>query len=360
MVIWSVLIVGSGPAGAYLAKLLADNGIDVLLLDRPKRKDPFLETLSSQARPLFDAPITIGACTSNRSRWGSDEIVERAGIVRPWGHDWFLDRPSFDSQLCADAVAAGAVCLQLGAVSVKREEGAWVVGLSDGRRVKSRFLVDASGRRSVIATRLGSSRVRLDALVGIPMSLATGDAAFGNSTLVASTSDGWWYAGPDASGGVCAVYFTDADLPAFKTLRGNGHLRQLLIQSELFKCADAIPCGRPCIAFSEILRPCAGDGWLAVGDAAASFDPLASQGIYHALLTATYAVDVMANNKSTAEFQSRLWVEFLEYTAGRASVYGREKRWAESPFWHRRASAGQFSNPTPMSQTRSHPWQFPM
>ena len=38
-------------------------------------------------------------------------------------------------------------------------------------------------------------------------------------------------------------------------------------------------------AHSSVLVPCAGDRWLAVGDASMSFDPLAAQGLLHALFT---------------------------------------------------------------------------
>ena len=38
-------------------------------------------------------------------------------------------------------------------------------------------------------------------------------------------------------------------------------------------------------AYSSTLTPPIGDGWLAAGDAAISFDPLSSQGLFHALYT---------------------------------------------------------------------------
>jgi hypothetical protein len=42
-------------------------------------------------------------------------------------------------------------------------------------------------------------------------------------------------------------------------------------------------------ASARLLSPAAGIGWVAVGDASASFDPIASQGLFHALSTALVA-----------------------------------------------------------------------
>src|SRR5947209_19913475 len=47
----------------------------------------------------------------------------------------------------------------------------------------------------------------------------------------------------------------------------------------------ATPLGKPMLhaAASQRLETCKGDGWLAVGDAASTFDPLSSQGIIKGL-----------------------------------------------------------------------------
>jgi len=114
-VTWSVAIVGAGPAGSYLAQLLAKSGASVLLLDTACREKPYLETLSSRARPMHGVPAGASPCASNLSCWGGPEPVERAGILRPWGHDWFVDRSVFDAELRDNAIAAGATCWRAGA-----------------------------------------------------------------------------------------------------------------------------------------------------------------------------------------------------------------------------------------------------
>src|SRR5439155_12417064 len=46
---------------------------------------------------------------------------------------------------------------------------------------------------------------------------------------------------------------------------------------------------------SALLEPCAADGWAAVGDAASTFDPLASQGIVKALADGLHAAAAIAD-----------------------------------------------------------------
>ena len=84
-----------------------------------------------------------------------------------------------------------------------------------------------------------------------------------------------------------------------------------------------------------------GPDWLAVGDAASSFDPLSSQGIYKALadglkaaeaITAWLDGDTGALDKYAAFVASR----FADYRRNRAYFYAVERRWAGSPFWARR------------------------
>lgn len=335
---FSTLVVGSGPAGSHLSKLLATRGVDVLVLDMPNRTKPFLETLSSRAIPLVGGNLdTSKPCTSNCSLWGGWDVIERAGILRPTGHDWFINRSKFDNELLNKAIAAGATCWHTKATSVKREMGCWNIEMRDGRKIKTKFLVDATGKASAIGIRLGSKRVRIDSLVGIPFQLKCLNKNFEYSTLVAASPGGWWYMGPASDCGNCAVFFTDLDLPEYRYIRSKHGAQQMLFESGLVDQFVLGASGKPFPAFSELLQPCAGEGWLAIGDAAASFDPLSSQGLYKALNSAQLADTVIAGNTVEHLYQSNLQNEFIEFLTDRVSVYGREKRWLSNEFWLRRS-----------------------
>ena len=83
----------------------------------------------------------------------------------------------------------------------------------------------------------------------------------------------------------------------------------------------------------------AGDDWLAVGDAAASFDPLSSQGLATAVLMGSRAGDAIAHSDRATAIEA--WAEaYAMLVAEHADLrthYARlERRWPNSAFWRRR------------------------
>jgi flavin-dependent dehydrogenase len=84
-----------------------------------------------------------------------------------------------------------------------------------------------------------------------------------------------------------------------------------------------------------------GSNWLAAGDAAITFDPLSSQGIYHALKSGLLAARAIENclcgDQTALEDYARGTQErFDEYLSMRPVHYGQEQRWSYSAFWQRR------------------------
>jgi flavin-dependent dehydrogenase len=70
----------------------------------------------------------------------------------------------------------------------------------------------------------------------------------------------------------------------------------------------------------------AGDGWVAVGDAAASFDPVTSQGLVSALSTALVAAGAILSPQGFDEVARRIYSDAIATTfhhseVGRARVY---------------------------------------
>ena len=95
------------------------------------------------------------------------------------------------------------------------------------------------------------------------------------------------------------------------------------------------------------------DGWLAVGDAALSFDPLSSQGLFNALFTGLAAAEaadsfLSGNSDSFAQYHQTTQAIFHAYRTKLAATYNAEKRWPAAPFWRRRhalqAASAQAAN----------------
>ena len=81
---------------------------------------------------------------------------------------------------------------------------------------------------------------------------------------------------------------------------------------------DASPC---------ILSRAAGNGWIAVGDAAMSFDPIASQGLFNALSSALAAAGLLLSEEGLSAQMANAWsgavaATFLRSEVGRAGLAG--------------------------------------
>jgi flavin-dependent dehydrogenase len=115
------------------------------------------------------------------------------------------------------------------------------------------------------------------------------DPAAGHFSLVEAVPGGWWYSAPLPGGGLAVVYMTDADLQGsrlartaegwHRLLRGAGHTSRRVADGR-YRGPERL---RRVTATTSRLVCCAGEGWAAIGDAAATFDPLSSHGIYTAL-----------------------------------------------------------------------------
>jgi 2-polyprenyl-6-methoxyphenol hydroxylase-like FAD-dependent oxidoreductase len=111
--------------------------------------------------------------------------------------------------------------------------------------------------------------------------------------------------------------------------RDLAHLRDFVIRSARSQCLD-VPFGL---------------GWLAVGDAAMAFDPLASQGIIKALdhgrrAATSISAYLKGEDSSLERFALHLRCEYAVFQVTRAQYYRLEQRWPRSIFWRRRNRAG--------------------
>jgi flavin-dependent dehydrogenase len=95
-------------------------------------------------------------------------------------------------------------------------------------------------------------------------------------------------------------------------------------------------------AFAQAERE---EGWIAVGDACATHDPLCGWGVHRALSNGILAADAIGRHlreqdaSALEAFRRHCRDQFADYLAGLTQHYSYEKRWASAPFWERRARA---------------------
>jgi len=319
--LWDAVIAGSGPAASVAAHVLARADMSVMLLDRvDATRHKVGEVLPGAAGRLLrsldlETPASSAAhtkITGSLSGWQTPELILNDAVHSPDGSSWRLDRARFDEELRGAAESSGAT-LRPGFVRrFERRDDFWEVGVDDGSHLRARWLIDATGRKAVVGRSLGAKRIRDTALVALyAVSEAAAPTLRLQQTVIEAAADGWWYAAYLPTGYVVAGLHVKPGQAA--RLRNSDEwkaaLRRTLHIGRLFPEIYEARLLAPMDAGGARLDRFHGDGWIACGDAAFSFDPLSSQG----LLTALYS------GKLAAEYL----VTRLRGVSGNA-VYGRE------------------------------------
>jgi flavin-dependent dehydrogenase len=357
---YAAVVAGGGPAGCAAALALARAGRRVLLVHAAPAAVPLGEALPPVGRALLgelgllDGFLRQGHAPShgNASAWGGGDVATHDFMFGLHGHGWHLDRARFDAGLLAAARQAGAeVASPARVAGAERAGEGWTVRIAAGgavREVACGWVVDATGRSAALARRHGGARVRHDRLVAVharfrPLAGADRDGR----TLVEAVPDGWWYTARLPSGERVAALLADAGEgrrslapDAFRAaLARTTHVRAVL---EGYALASA---PRGADAGSARLDPPAGDGWIAAGDAALSYDPLSSHGILNALHTGTLAggavhAHLAGDADAVAAYARHVHDVYAAYLRHLRSYYEMERRWPERPFWARRQGTG--------------------
>lgn len=356
-----VLVVGGGPAGLAAALELCHRGsLSVVVVERTSYDQPRIgETLSPGAGTLlahlgvtagFDADGHVPAY-GTAAAWGGPELATRDFLMTPFGSGWHLDRRRFDARLAESAEQAGAAVWRRSTlrrlaegpdgftVAVERDVGV--------EEVQARFLVEASGKAAAVARRLGTSRHRIDRLVAVAGTFSFPDEPPGESqTLVEACELGWWYTANLPDRRLVAALVTDADLVRTHQLADRRVWQDavhLLPHTGPRLAAGGLTAPpRIVAAYSACLVSPGGRAWLAVGDAAASHDPLSASGIVRALesgilgAAAIHAALVLGRPDALGGYAQRQALAYQQYRATRASYYQMENRWPNAEFWRRR------------------------
>lgn len=302
--------------------------------------------------PKFCAQAHLRSAGS-ASAWATGELARSDAFCSALGGGWHLDRRRFEELLLDETTAAGAALHSpTKVVGIQTTPGqAHRLHAIDpaGRRLalEARVLIDATGRAATVARWLGARRVIHDRLVCAYTTFPGATRAAGERrTLVEAVEDGWWYATPLPGGRALVGLFCDP-----RTVRARGYARAAPWQTALARTAHVHDyLGKPSRPRAPRLaavtphcldRP-AGRDWIALGDAAASFDPLSSAGIALALRDGLEAADAVTRRLNgdigaLVRHSSVIQLRFARYLAQRAEVYGLARRWPASPFWRERS-----------------------
>ncbi|MCI4662254.1 MAG: FAD-dependent oxidoreductase [Neomegalonema sp.] len=313
-----VAIIGGGPGGAACAIHLLRKGLKVLIIEKDRHPRfhvgesllpeslPLLEELglreSTKAMGVFKPGAEfIGECGIQRQTFNFD----RALLGGP-GYAYQVRRAEFDAMVFDRALEEGAQAWQdtLASVQSCDESGAVIEARGpDGetRRVEARFLVDASGRSTVMANRAKEKRKNphndsaavFGHFTGVPRDSSPED---GNIRLYL-IPDGWiWRIPlPDGSSSMGMVMSSEQigqrgpSVEAFFRARAS----QNKAVAEVLEDAKVIGRMNATGNFSYRADTAGGPGHIKVGDAFGFIDPVFSTGVHLALGAAKDAAQVV-------------------------------------------------------------------
>lgn len=361
----AVAVVGGGLAGCAACLALTRRGLPVtwIVAERPAEKPG--ERLAAAALPLLaelEADHLLAApahrqATVSFTSWGSAALVERHAAAQPGGGGLVLDRGKFEADLFDLARGDTVRLVEASLAGFERAGAGWTLSTDAGHAIPARFLIDATGRRAAIGRRNSAVR-RADRLMAACTVLRQRDPGIDPTpaTLIEAVDDGWWYATLLADRRLVVQFYSDPDLMK-RGLRSDPAVwRQLAnrttyisqwIESAGYALADP---PRLATAGTAWLEDAAGPGWLAVGDAAAAFDPLSAHGMTTALWTGIHGAAAAAasldDDPSALEaYAARLRTGVEHFSRERAAVYARETRFHDRPFWRRRRASGPSDHP---------------
>lgn len=319
------VVIGGGPAGSCAATLLADQGHDVVLLEREVVPRTHVgESLIPAANEVLRRLGVVDELNrTSFPRKHSVQFVGAAGIASaPFyfeehdplgrGHTWQVVRAEFDRMLLRRAERAGArVFTQTRALSVELSgnELPKVIYRNDAddqpvvREQRCRVVIDASGQSCFIAQRLGLRESDPELRNGTVWSWFRGAARDSGrdegATIIFSSQDHqswfWYIPLPDnivsvgCTGSMDRMFGTRLSAEAVfqRELQGCPALEKRL------RSATSTEPFRTTKDYSYRSRRAAGDRWILIGDAYGFIDPVYSSGVFLALKSAELAADVI-------------------------------------------------------------------
>ncbi|WP_200241845.1 glycine oxidase maturase GoxB [Lamprobacter modestohalophilus] len=371
-----MIVAGAGIAGMAACLALAKEDQPVLWIapglsdeaissDKGRAlKDKPGESLAAAAEPLLQS-LGLGGCLDDPahrrvevtySSWGGDALLERNRLGMTGRLGYVVHRGMLECNLARAVAHCRMVeCLGGSVVAASREADLWRirVALDQGgeEEVSGGFIIDATGRQAAVSRRFAAMK-RQDTLIAAYDFLVQQDEDVEptQATLIEAVAEGWWYGSLLADGRLALNFYSDPDLLP-KGLRHRIEPWQALARRSRYvgrwiESAGFALSAPPSLtsAGTTWLEPTVGVGWAAVGDAAAAFDPLSAHGMTTALWTGIEAARAAAqavdgSDAALATYGDRVQSGITRFLVSRGQVYGRERRFADQPFWRRRLLA---------------------
>jgi flavin-dependent dehydrogenase len=360
-----ICVLGGGPAGSIIAQRLAQFGHRPLLIERGAPTKPHkVESLPSPILTILDSlglSDVVARATIRRERralvrWQSNLTLPK--FFESASH--LVDRRLFDKNLREAAVAAGAsVLIPANARAPRRHRsGCWLIPIttkSGSLSVVADFLIDARGKRwSTSSLHDGPRTVAMSATWYIP------NLAYVETRIEAGAEE-WFWGCPLNNGLYSATIFVDPTIIAgLSCSERRDFYCELLDRSQLLRNLRRGELTTPIIvrdATSRLANDLIGEDFIRVGEAAFSMDPLSSQGVQRAVVSAIQGGAAVHTILTKGDYHGamRFYRERQEHAAKQAMLSAmrlhQDHVYKNKPFWTSRLGSLQMSSEAQKAKT---------
>ena len=290
---YDVLVIGAGPAGATMANRLADFGYRVVLIEKATFPRPHIGLSLTSGIHHWLKMLNIEKqveqlhCKSalkSTVLWSSN-----APLIKTYDKEnagFHLNRGTFDALLVNECRRKGVNIIQPGLLKslTQRQSGLWdatVLFENKEQQLSSTFIVEATGRKSIIKTKKIAYQPKLVATYAYwELKALKKDSSF-----IEAGQDYWFWGAPinDTHFVLCvfsdpskvkeATSVTEFYTKAISKSRFSTEILNNGTQGEITVC-DATPYYDTTVISEHCIK---------IGDAAYTMDPISSQGVQKAI-----------------------------------------------------------------------------
>ncbi|MCS7131739.1 MAG: NAD(P)/FAD-dependent oxidoreductase [Hadesarchaea archaeon] len=305
---YDVAIIGGGPTGCFVGKLLAERGFDVVVIEEHAEVGhPMCCAGVVGVGGLRELGIRPGKWVLNKLRGATLYPPKGSPISLSRGRveALVIDRAAFDGDLATSAARAGAdFLMRVRCVDVSVDEHVKIKAQTAGglREINSRLLIGADGPHSLVARRVGLMRSGESINCAQVEAVADVDGAAAEIYLGRRYAPGF-FAWLVPAGELCRVgvgTIEGSALRGLQKLLGEHPVVSGKVNRDrlLHLTAGAIP--RP------LTRRMYADGVMLVGDAAGQVKPLTGGGIYIGLSCARLAAETAVEALESDDVSARV------------------------------------------------------
>jgi flavin-dependent dehydrogenase len=313
--VYDVAIIGGGPAGSTAATLLAQAGRRVIVFEREKFPRfhigesllPFsMKTFTRLG--LHEKFLCAGfikkfggeffsACSSEGTKF-----YFKDGYRSQTDHSYQVTRADFDKVLLDHAAESGAEVHELtGVKSVEFANEHVELTIANGKSIRARYVIDASGRNSVLGTKFNIKKtyehLKKLSIFAHYDGVWRPEGIDATLTVLIRGIDRWFWIIPLTAERTSIGVVLDSETFRSSKQTPEDFLEQALLEQPVImqRMRDARRVSQVHVAadFSYRSTQLYGDRWLLAGDAAGFLDPIFSSGVFLAVFSGELAADAL-------------------------------------------------------------------